>query len=96
MPGFNRTGPMGNGPMTGRGMGSCTGARYNGTFCGRGMGRNANFGPAFGRGRGFGFNQNTNYDVRSNTPEEDKQFLQEQKDFFQNQVSDIDKQLEEL
>ena len=37
MPGFDRTGPFGNGPMTGRGFGPC----------GRGMGR------GMGRGRGF-------------------------------------------
>ena len=42
------TGPMGQGPMTGRGMGPCAGgARLMG---GRGMGR----GNGIGRGRGFG------------------------------------------
>jgi hypothetical protein len=42
MPNFDRTGPRGEGPMTGRGMGRC-----NGGQAGLGLGR--------GQGRGFGF-----------------------------------------
>ncbi len=63
MPGYDRSGPMGQGPMTGRGMGRCNdnksvgqarpgfyGYRRGG---GRGFGRNARrgFGPGFGFGR---------------------------------------------
>lgn len=46
MPGGDRTGPMGMGPMTGRGMGFCAGNAAPGftTWGGRGMG---------GRGRGW-------------------------------------------
>jgi hypothetical protein len=50
MPGGNGTGPMGNGPMTGRGAGYCAGFSVPGfanPVSGRGMGR------GFGRGRGF-------------------------------------------
>lgn len=50
MPGFDGTGPMGQGPLTGRQMGYCAGARgtaYRGF--GRGLGR------GFGRGLGRGF-----------------------------------------
>lgn len=43
MPGFDRTGPRGEGPMTGRGLGPC----------GRGRGFRRGFGRGFGRGRGF-------------------------------------------
>ncbi len=39
MPNFDRTGPRGMGPMTGRGMG----------YCGRGRG----FGRGYGRGYGY-------------------------------------------
>lgn len=49
MPGGDRTGPMGMGPMTGRGAGFCAGygaAGYSNAVTGRGMG--------FRRGRGFG------------------------------------------
>jgi hypothetical protein len=60
MPGGDRTGPEGRGPVTGRGLGYCTG--YNnpgftkgvprgGRGYGRGWGRG--FGRGFGRGRGF-------------------------------------------
>ncbi len=42
MPGRNRTGPLGQGAMTGRGLGDCRGtAAYDEA-------------PAFGRGRGMG------------------------------------------
>ena len=45
MPGRNGTGPMGQGQVTGRGMGPCNGNRaYNGRGFGRG------FGMGYGRG----------------------------------------------
>jgi predicted Fe-Mo cluster-binding NifX family protein len=49
MPRQDGTGPMGKGPMTGRGAGLCTGA---GTGAGRGFGRGLGRGP--GLGAGFG------------------------------------------
>jgi len=45
MPGFDKTGPTGAGPKTGRGMGPCAGGKTSG---GRG-----GFGRGMGRGRGF-------------------------------------------
>jgi len=61
MPGFDRTGPNGQGPMTGRGMGYCQATDPNGSMpagrrgggFGRGGGRGLRrgFGPAAGRGR---------------------------------------------
>ena len=53
MPGGDQTGPMGLGPMTGRGLGQCVGAPVPGyahPFPGRGLG----FGRGRGRGRGWG------------------------------------------
>lgn len=44
MPGFNRTGPMGMGPVTGRGFGPC----------GLGLGGRRGFGIGRGMGRFFG------------------------------------------
>jgi len=65
MPGGDRTGPMGAGPMTGRGAGYCAGYNMPGYMnpvwgnnyargggFGRGFGRG--FGMGYGRGRGFG------------------------------------------
>ena len=55
MPGGDGTGPMGMGPMTGRGAGTCAGYAAPGYMnpamgCGAGFGR----GRGFGRGMGFG------------------------------------------
>lgn len=59
MPRGNRTGPMGEGPRTGRGMGYCTGNDQPGYMnspsnWGGGYGRRFGGGPGFGRGGGFG------------------------------------------
>jgi len=45
MPGFNRTGPLGQGPLTGRGFGPC----------GLGLGWRRRFGMGRGLGRYFGW-----------------------------------------
>jgi hypothetical protein len=50
MPGFDGTGPMGAGPMTGGGRGLCNSA-YAGY--GPGYGRGFGYGRGYGRGRGF-------------------------------------------
>jgi hypothetical protein len=43
MPNKNGTGPMGNGPMSGRGMGRCGGGRAAGPGRGMGLGRRGAF-----------------------------------------------------
>ncbi len=55
MPFGDGTGPLGQGPMTGRGLGYCGGYGAPGRF--RGYGRGFGMGRGFGRGmgRGFGF-----------------------------------------
>ena len=47
MPGGDRTGPLGRGPMTGRALGYCSGNNNPGFA-------NPGYGPAYGRGRGRG------------------------------------------
>ncbi len=65
MPGFDGTGPMGVGPMTGGARGFCNpayagyGPAYGrgfgyGRWYGRGRGFRRGFGPGLGRGRGYG------------------------------------------
>ncbi len=64
MPGRNRTGPLGQGAMSGRGLGDCRGTaatderpafgRGRGTGGGGGMGRGQGRGRGQGMGRGFG------------------------------------------
>ena len=53
MPGFNRTGPAGNGPMTGRRAGYCTGNELSDRPSG-GIGLGRAYGQRMGRGAGFG------------------------------------------
>ncbi len=56
MPRGNRTGPWGDGPMSGRGAGYCAGNDRPGfANSGRGYGRGMGFGQEFGRGRGMGY-----------------------------------------
>lgn len=62
MPGFNGTGPRGQGPMTGRGLGNC-GPGYR------------RFGRGFGRGLGFGWGWNYPYQP---TVKEEKEMLEEE------------------
>ena len=50
MPGFDRTGPMGEGPMTGGARGRCNPRGFFNTFRGFGLGRGARRG--YGRGQG--------------------------------------------
>lgn len=60
MPWGDRTGPLGFGPMTGRGLGYCAGFPYPGYMnpgypgFGFGLGRGFGFGRGYGRGLGFG------------------------------------------
>lgn len=55
MPGFDKTGPTGEGPMTGRRMGACAGQERDGRPFGGGFGfRNRGAGRGFGRRQGFG------------------------------------------
>lgn len=61
MPGFDGTGPRGEGPRTGRGLGKCkddelkTNPQAPETDFPRGRGFGFGFGPGRGRGRGRGF-----------------------------------------
>lgn len=73
MPGFDRTGPEGNGPMTGRGQGSCRQAEYGGR---RGQGQTAGKGQGRGRGRRCGmgnrFGQNRMFGPSQALPSDEK------------------------
>lgn len=56
MPGRNRTGPLGQGAMSGRGLGDCRGtaAQNEAPAFGRGRGMGAGGGMGRGRGQGLG------------------------------------------
>ncbi len=61
MPGFNRTGPMGQGPMTGRRLGRCTnfGANLNNRTITNTNETNPDTVQGNWFGRGFGFRRGT-------------------------------------
>lgn len=80
MPKRDGTGPMGQGPMTGRGLGNCNNSGKEKFGTGRGMGR--------GLGRSL-----VNQKDSSKT---EKELLTEQKAILQNQLETVDKQLENL
>ena len=52
MPGFDRSGPMGGGPMTGGARGYCN-SGYAGYGRPAGYGRGMGYGRSYGAGRGF-------------------------------------------
>jgi hypothetical protein len=83
MPGYNRKGPNGEGPQTGRGLGPCGGEDYSK----RGMGRGCRRGQCrdFGRGQRFDLNEGTQ-----------KEYLQERLEVEKKLVKDIEKKLEDF
>jgi len=83
MPGFNRTGPRGQGPGTGRGLGPCGGGMAYGP---RGGGR----GLGMGTGRAAAY---PNYNI---SPEEEEEDLSREKGFLEKQLEDIKSRLSRL
>lgn len=53
MPGYDGSGPLGGGPMTGGGFGRCGNRAGSGTVAGLGRGRGLGFGRRMGGGPGF-------------------------------------------
>ena len=96
MPGGDRTGPMGLGPMTGRATGYCAGSEvpgYANTIRGRGRG----FGRGWGRGRGrrggwfgYGFNE------PEFTPQQEAEVLKQEAKAMQNEITFINQRISEL
>ena len=108
MPGFDRTGPMGAGPMTGGRRGLCNpanigyGGRYAGTSgFGRGMGFGRGFGAGFGRGgrfygsRGW-WNQPVFYPAYTTNSEEELKVMKAQADSLKESLDLINRRISEL
>ena len=98
MPRGNGTGPMGMGPMTGRGAGYCNGfaapgyANPTGLRCGFGRGqRNILCAAAVPGWARYGY---TGY-TRTNAFDE-KTFLKSQAEFHENQLQQVKKRLSDL
>ena len=92
MPRRDGTGPMGAGSMTGRGLGSCTGA--NAVKYSAGLGRGLGLGLACRHGfeRGFG----RVIAVNQTSSKTQKELLQGQRNVLKSRLEAVDKQLENL
>jgi hypothetical protein len=81
MPGFDRTGPWGYGPMTGRGLGPC----------GRGLAR------GFGRGRGMMWAPSPGYaPAYAPTREQELADLRAEKELVERELEEIKARLTEI
>ena len=88
MPRGNRTGPMGMGPQTGRGMGFCSGNANPGyAWPGPGLG----FGRGMGIRRGFGF-----FSAPQALPQDELQILKNQAQALADQQKQIAQRIEDL
>lgn len=108
MPQGDRTGPMGQGSMTGRALGFCSGYDTPGFTkgFGGGMGRGFGFGRGMGRGRGFGRGRNfggVNAGIFQGLPqtqtiskEDEIKLLKSQAESLKRSQKDIEKRLSEL
>jgi len=92
MPGGNGTGPVGRGPMTGRGLGFCAGSTADyanfvvGRGCGRGLGR------GLGRARGgYGFRA-----FNQVSPQQDLDSLKNQAQNLEDALNGIKNRIAEL
>ena len=85
MPAFDRTGPQGQGPMTGRGLGQC------GT--GRGMGVGFGRGRGYGRGLGryFGWNDPQTKEEKIEDIKGYRKALQEEMEGSEKELTDLQK-----
>ena len=109
MPGFNGTGPMGEGPMTGGGRGNCNPyGRFSG---GRGLGAGRGMRNGFGRGRGYGrgfgrrgayppqgewYNRGAYGVPYSATPYDEANMLKAEAQAMKNELDALNKRIQEL
>lgn len=88
MPRQDGTGPIGSGPMTGRGLGRCKDINADNYSLG--------FRRRFERGVGLGRCFERGYDWSKTPIKSEKDLLAEEREFLKNRLDIIDKQLENL
>jgi hypothetical protein len=104
MPWGDRTGPLGYGPRTGRGLGYCSGNNVPGYMVGgRGLGLGRGYGRGWGRGYGFR-GAGAGWGVRGGyyapypytpSPEEEKRYLEDQKRWLEEELNYVNKRMSE-
>ena len=97
MPGGNGMGPENRGPMTGRGLGICSGNNSPGRGFGMGYARGAGrgFGRGGGRGYGGGYNRGWGYQYPVViTPEEQARNLENEKNLLELRLEEVQAELE--
>ncbi|MFW5780214.1 MAG: DUF5320 domain-containing protein [Bacillota bacterium] len=89
MPGRNMTGPLGQGPMTGRGQGLCNSSQlgYNNRKQSLSLGFRKGMGRGLGRGRGLGLGMGLGYAVQ------DDMTLKQEREILQTRINEIDKEI---
>ena len=95
MPRSDRSGPMGYGPETGRGSGSCRDHQDIGDqnmFC-RGFGRRGRHQRSFRRGMGIGQQANGGCFEQQPTQQEERSFLESQAEVLQSKLDAVKQQL---
>jgi len=98
MPGGDRTGPMGSGPMTGRGAGFCAGNGMPG-YTRQGFGRGMGGGRGRGWGRGMGARFGAwwqNAPVSQPNPIDERQMLQQETSYLKDQIKQVQTRLNQL
>lgn len=93
MPGRDRTGPSGLGPMTGRRMGFCA-DNDNQYYSNRGLGFRRGYGGGYGRGYGLGFRYGYgNINIENNPSVSDKTIIENDIRIIKDQLSSLEEQL---
>ena len=103
MPGLNRSGPLGEGPMTGGGRGLCNPSN-TGFAGGYNYGRDGGFGRGFGRGygpgmgmrRGFGRGNQPAYDQVPQNEKSKIDMLKAEASYMKSTLDAINKQIDDL
>ncbi|MCK5839443.1 MAG: DUF5320 domain-containing protein [Bacteroidales bacterium] len=99
MPRGDRSGPSGEGPKTGKGMGYCTENEHPGymnTFSnrGRGFGRGFQGGQGYGRGAGFGFRHGYGNSYQGGVPDvSEKTLIENEIRILKDQMSALEERL---
>lgn len=95
MPGYDGTGPRGEGPMTGGGFGYCTGGFWPRFGRTRGFGRGGGLGRGLGRGRGYGlgWRNRAYYGPASVEPAPTRE---EEANWLKGAISDLQRELEAM